>query len=301
VIVKMPEPEVTMDRAFRELQIGQMTDGKVTLSGIDKDLEAWVAGLPDIRRKSGTRWVKVGGSKLKAVLQRDTITLTNHLSQAMSKTFKASDFIQAGQEAAKKFEALTGRKVKGFNWHLDTNHFHVDLWSTDVAESENQQYLCKSLGRTCYTLGPVVAIPARNELLALTDTSEGRKRATDFMSRNLKRYMAAEGSKPDDTGVLGWDLAVGAHLDEFVEKRLDPDILFDEAEKARRRRKKVEEVVSIETLKAENLKLYIKVEELTTKLDKSLSENKHMRERMDAMAQTIDMLVLNAKGRGRED
>ena len=188
--------------------------------------------------------------------------------------FGVSDYIQSGLEAVKKFESLTGR-----------------------GRTRNQKQ------PTTAPLGPTVAIPARNELLRLTDRSDGTKRAQDFMARNLRRYEAAEGSKPADTGVLGWDLVVGAHLDEFVEKRIelkDPNILFEETEKARRRRKKVEEVVSIETLKAENLKLSIKVEELTTKLDKSLSENKHMKERMDSMAQTIDMLVLNAKGKGRE-
>lgn len=307
VIVKMPEPEVTKERAFKGLQIGQMIGAEsVTLSGIDKDLEGWVAGLPDIRRRSGERWVKVSGSKLEASLQRDTITFPNHLSQCMAKTFEANDFVQTGLEAVKKFEYLTGRRIKGFNWHLDTNHFHIDLWSTDVAEPETNQkppYLCKSLGRTCYTLGPTVAIPARNELGELTDTETGTITAKAMIARNLKRYMAAEGRKPTDSGFLGWDLGVGSHLDDFIGKRVqdkDPELLFDETERARRRRQKVEEVVSIETLKAENLKLSIRVEELTTKLDKSLSENRHMKERMDSMAQTIDMLVLNAKGKSRD-
>lgn len=304
VIVKMPEPDILSERAFKELQIGQFQGGKVTLSGIDGELNAWATALPNIRRRSGSRWVKVSGSKLKAALQRDTITFPNHLSQCMAKTFSASDFIQAGQEAVKKFEALTGRRVQGFNWHLDTKHFHIDLWSTDVEVplDNNQPFVCKSLGRTCYTLGPTVAIPARNELAGLTDTEAGTTMAKAMMARNLKRYMAAEGQKPSDSGFLGWDLAVGSHLDDFIGKRVqdkDPDFLFDETERARRRRKKVEEVATVEELKAENLRLNIKVEQLTTKLDKALEANMHMKERMDSMAQTIDMLVLNAKGKDR--
>lgn len=315
--IRIAEPPIPAPKIGYQ-QLGRFGSGPIEMKGsgekgLDSCINAWVDSLPPIRRLSGGRYKKVGGpdkghgpARVKSALRLDTVTLPWYLTSAMAVSYGEAEFVKSAEVAVQRFEDLTGRKVKGWNWHLDTGHYHLDLFSTDINE-EPGEYVTKSLGITCYSVGKCLAISGRKlrlDFVGLDEVKVGEVTLEESLISKKRLFEAAEGRIPTITegDRCCWDLAVGSALDVSVEStmiELNPKLLEANVEVQIKLEKERRDLNNLATgyqeLRKDRDKLRGDLDSLKKAFDVVSSENINMKTKLDGMDQTIRMLVVNAE------